>query len=153
MKISKSERDSGLLSERNFKAGVRTLKECGFVVIEDAISCSWVDRTRAACDRALNQCMEALTPEKREPMQRTNVPMFPPVCSPFMDAVAIENPLAVQVSEALYKYGRDLHANVNLFSKVTADIDGNLLFVAGRPAGTGFGWLGKERLTPSLPAG
>jgi ectoine hydroxylase-related dioxygenase (phytanoyl-CoA dioxygenase family) len=101
MKISKSERDSGLLSERNFKAGVRTLKECGFVVIEDAISCSWVDRTRAACDRALNQCMEALTPEKREPMQRTNVPMFPPVCSPFMDAVAIENPLAVQVSEAL----------------------------------------------------
>ena len=31
---------------------------------------------------------------------------------------------------------RDLHANVNLFSKVTADIDGNLLFVAGRLAGT-----------------
>ena len=30
---------------------------------------------------------------------------------------------------------RDLHANVNLFSKVTADIDGNLLFVTGRPAG------------------
>jgi len=31
---------------------------------------------------------------------------------------------------------RDLHANVNLFSKVTADIDGNLVFVAGKPAGT-----------------
>jgi urea carboxylase-associated protein 2 len=30
---------------------------------------------------------------------------------------------------------RDLHANVNLFSKVTADIDGNLVFVAGKPAG------------------
>ncbi len=30
---------------------------------------------------------------------------------------------------------RDLHANVNLFSKVTADIDGNLAFVTGRPAG------------------
>lgn len=30
---------------------------------------------------------------------------------------------------------RDLHANVNLFSKVTADIDGNLAFVAGGPAG------------------
>jgi len=30
---------------------------------------------------------------------------------------------------------RDLHANVNLFSKVTADIDGNLLFVTGKPAG------------------
>jgi uncharacterized protein len=29
---------------------------------------------------------------------------------------------------------RDLHANVNLFSKVTADIDGNLVFVAGQPA-------------------
>ena len=91
MKISKSERDSGRLSERNLKAAARTLKECGFVVIEDAISHSWVDRTRAACDRALNQCMEALTPEKREPLQRTNVPMFPPVCSPFMDAVAIES--------------------------------------------------------------
>ena len=31
---------------------------------------------------------------------------------------------------------RDLHANVNLFSKVTADLDGNLVFVAGKPAGT-----------------
>jgi hypothetical protein len=105
MKISKSERDSCLLSERNLKVGARTLKECGFVVIEDAICCSWVDRARAACDRALKQCMDALTPEEQEPLQRTNVPMFPPVCSPFWDAVAIENPLAVQVSEALI--GRD----------------------------------------------
>ncbi len=31
---------------------------------------------------------------------------------------------------------RDLHGNVNLVSKVTPDIDGNLLFVAGKPAGT-----------------
>ncbi|MBI3530670.1 MAG: urea carboxylase-associated family protein [Betaproteobacteria bacterium] len=31
---------------------------------------------------------------------------------------------------------RDLHANVNLFSKVIADIEGNLVFVAGKPAGT-----------------
>lgn len=105
MKVSKSERDSCLLSERNLKVGARNLKECGFVVIEDAICCSWVDRARAACDRALKQCMDALTPEEQEPLQRTNVPMVPPVCSPFWDAVAIENPLAVQVSEALI--GRD----------------------------------------------
>ena len=33
-------------------------------------------------------------------MERTHTAMFPPVCSPFMDAVAIENPFAVQVTEA-----------------------------------------------------
>ncbi len=31
---------------------------------------------------------------------------------------------------------RDLHANVNLFSKVTAEIDGNLVFAVGKPART-----------------
>ena len=31
---------------------------------------------------------------------------------------------------------RDLHANVNLFSKVTADVDGNLVFAVGKPART-----------------
>jgi uncharacterized protein YcgI (DUF1989 family) len=31
---------------------------------------------------------------------------------------------------------RDLHANVNLFSKVVADSNGNLVFATGKPAGT-----------------
>ncbi len=101
MKISKAERCSGTLTDSNLKAAVKILRECGFLVMEDAISREWIKATRAACDDELNLYMERVTPEKRALMERTHVAMFPPVCSPFMDAVAIENPFAVQVSEAL----------------------------------------------------
>jgi ectoine hydroxylase-related dioxygenase (phytanoyl-CoA dioxygenase family) len=88
------------MNDENLKIAARTLKECGFVVLEDVLSRDWVDRTRRACDEALERYMPTLSPEKRRTYQCTHAAMFPPICSPFMDAVAIENPFAVQVTEA-----------------------------------------------------
>jgi ectoine hydroxylase-related dioxygenase (phytanoyl-CoA dioxygenase family) len=100
MRISAAELKSGAMNDENLKIAVRTLKECGFVVIEDILSRDWVDRTRQLCDETLERYMRTLSSEKRQNMQRTHAAMFPPICSPFMDAVAIENPFVVQVAEA-----------------------------------------------------
>ncbi len=88
------------MNDDNLKVAVRTLKECGFIVLEDVISRDWVDRTRQVCDETLERYMKTVNPEKRQYYQNTHAAMFPPRCSPFMDAVAIENPIAVQVTEA-----------------------------------------------------
>jgi Phytanoyl-CoA dioxygenase (PhyH) len=100
MKISAAELQAGAMNDENLKIAVRTLKECGFVVLEDVLAREWVDRTRQVCDEILGRYMRTLCPEKRQTMERTHAAMFPPACSPFMDAVAIENPFAVQVTEA-----------------------------------------------------
>jgi hypothetical protein len=88
------------MNEENLKLAVRTLKECGFVIIEDVVPLDWIRRTRETCDETLLRYMKTLSPEKRAYYESTHAAMFPPVCSPFMDAVAIENPFAVQVTEA-----------------------------------------------------
>jgi len=88
------------MNEVNLKIAVRTLKECGFVVLEDVVSRDWVDGTREVCNATLQHYMKTLSPEKREIYERTHTAMFPPICAPFSDAVAIENPFAVQVTEA-----------------------------------------------------
>ena len=100
MKISDAELQAGAMNCENLKIAVRTLKECGFVVIEDVLSRQWVDRTRQICDETLERYMKTVSPQKRQTMERTHTAMFPPICSPFMDPDAIENPFAVQVSEA-----------------------------------------------------
>jgi hypothetical protein len=100
MKISAAELQAGAMNDENLKIAVRTLKECGFVVLEDVLAREWVDRTRQVCDETLRRYMRNLSPEKRRTMEHTHTAMFPPACSPFMDAVAIENPFAVQVTEA-----------------------------------------------------
>lgn len=100
MQISGDELRSGVMTDNNLTVAVRTLKECGFVILEDVIPRAWVDRTRQLCDETLRRCMRTLNSEKRRSMEGTHTAMFPPVCAPFMDAVAIENPFAVQVAEA-----------------------------------------------------
>jgi ectoine hydroxylase-related dioxygenase (phytanoyl-CoA dioxygenase family) len=100
MKISAAELQAQVMSEENLRIAVRTLKECGFVVLEDVVSRDWIDRTRRQCDETLQRYMRAVSAEKRAAMERTHTAMFPPACAPFMDAVAIENPFAVQVTEA-----------------------------------------------------
>ena len=100
MKISAAELQAQAMSEENLRIAVRTLKECGFVIIEDVVSPDWIDRIRRQCDETLQRYMRAVSPEKRATMERTHTAMFPPICSPFMDSVAIENPFAVQVTEA-----------------------------------------------------
>lgn len=100
MKISAAELQAGAMNEENLRIAVRTLKECGYVVIEDVLPRDWIDRTRHICDETLQRYMKTLEPEKRQYYERIHTAMFPPVCSPFMDAIAIENPFAVQVAEA-----------------------------------------------------
>ena len=100
MKISAAELRAQAMSEENLRIAVRTLKECGFVIIEDVVSPDWIDRIRRQCDETLQRYMQTVSSEKRATMERTHTAMFPPICSPFMDAVAIENPFAVQVTEA-----------------------------------------------------
>ena len=100
MKISAAELRAQAMSEENLRIAVRTLKECGFVIIEDVVSPDWIDRICRQCDETLQRYMRAVSPEKRATMERTHTAMFPPICSPFMDSVAIENPFAVQVTEA-----------------------------------------------------
>ena len=100
MKISAAELRAQAMSEENLRIAVRTLKECGFVIIEDVVSPDWIDRIRRQCDETLQRYMRAVSSEKRATMERTHTAMFPPICSPFMDSVAIENPFAVQVTEA-----------------------------------------------------
>jgi ectoine hydroxylase-related dioxygenase (phytanoyl-CoA dioxygenase family) len=103
MKLSAGELKSGAMNEENLRLAVRTLKESGFVVLEEVVARDWIDRTREVCDSTLRDYMKALktsNPEKREYYKGTHTAMFPPICPPFSDAVALENPFAVQVTEA-----------------------------------------------------
>jgi len=102
MKISAAELQSGVMNDDNVKRAARALKECGYVVLENAISRDWIDRTRQVSDETLERYLRTLAPEKREYYETIHTAMFPPRCSPFMDAVAIENPFAVQVTEAVF---------------------------------------------------
>ena len=43
MKISAGELQAGAMNEENLKIAVRTLRECGFVVLEDIVARDWVD--------------------------------------------------------------------------------------------------------------
>lgn len=101
MKISAAEREAGAMNEDNLRIAARTLKECGYLVLEDVLPRDWIDRTRDICNDALRRYMPTLNPEKRQYYEQVHTAMFPPICSPFMDAIAIENPFAVQVTEAV----------------------------------------------------
>jgi ectoine hydroxylase-related dioxygenase (phytanoyl-CoA dioxygenase family) len=101
MKISAAELQAGALNDDNLKVAARTLKECGFVVLEDAVPRDWIEQTRQVCDETLERYMQTVSPEKRAFYQHTHAAMFPPRCAPFMDAVAIENAVAVQVTQAV----------------------------------------------------
>ncbi|MGH9773193.1 MAG: phytanoyl-CoA dioxygenase family protein [Candidatus Acidiferrales bacterium] len=100
MKLSADELRTGAMSAKSLRMAVRTLRESGFLAIEAILPHDWVSHTRQVCNEALLRYMETLDTQKREAMQRVHTAMFPPICSPFMDAAAIENPFAVQVAEA-----------------------------------------------------
>jgi ectoine hydroxylase-related dioxygenase (phytanoyl-CoA dioxygenase family) len=101
MKLTDTERRRGRLSKPRLARAVQHLKEAGYVILERALPDAWVNGMRKACDEALTRYLEDGTHRQRYlEDNKGHVGMYPPRTMPYMDPLAVENPLAVQIMEA-----------------------------------------------------
>ena len=100
MKVSPSEIQQGKLNPENLTEALRTLRDTGYVVLEKILPEDWVATLHEATTEALTAHINA-QPDKEAWLEerKSHVGMFAPVTMPFMDPLAIENPLALQVME------------------------------------------------------
>jgi ectoine hydroxylase-related dioxygenase (phytanoyl-CoA dioxygenase family) len=96
MKISRKERDRGRLSEAHLAEAVRHVRETGFVILEKALPLDWVATMRAAFDEEL-----ARAAPDRGAGNGGRGGCHAPLCMPFLDPLVIENPIGLQIIEAL----------------------------------------------------
>lgn len=98
MKISEEERKQGKLTEENLAIAWRSLREGGYIMIESVLSKDWVETMREAFEEELKKAVagkENLV-KKAKGHYGTSAPMR----MPFLDPIAIENSIALQIMEA-----------------------------------------------------
>ena len=101
MKISPDEIEHRSLDRDTLAEAVRQVRESGFVVLESTMVAEWVNRMREAWDGHI---------EGRVPGDLLRMP--------FLDPLAIENPWALQIMEAMI--GEDLWARLPYHCNSTA---------------------------------
>ncbi len=92
MKVTPEERRAGSLSPEALAKAAHSLREAGYVVLEDVFDPEWVTRMRTAASELIGAKRLG---GKRTPNPQANVPA--PRGRPFDDPLAHQNPLAVQV--------------------------------------------------------
>ncbi|GDX40753.1 hypothetical protein LBMAG21_10450 [Armatimonadota bacterium] len=100
MHLTSEERAAGTMSPKNLALAVRTLNDVGYVVLEEILPLDWVENARAQCDADIAEFVaNELTPETNAE-RAGHVSMLAPMHAPYTDAIAVENPFALQVMEA-----------------------------------------------------
>jgi hypothetical protein len=98
MKISQEEREQKQLNAENLTVALRTLRECGYVVLEGVLPTEWVEELRVAFVAELKRAVEGKPEELKK--AKGHYGTSSPMQSPFTDPLAIENPFACQLMES-----------------------------------------------------
>lgn len=112
MHLTAAEKTDGRLTDANLAQALRTLRDVGYVVIEDVYDATFVDELRAAYDELLDQFLEVrggiegINKAKKNGFGLNHIAMFLPFVAPFADAQVVANPIAVQIMAAVL--GEDL---------------------------------------------
>lgn len=102
MKVSAEEIATGKLSDTNLALALRTLRDVGYVEIEEVYSREWVKDLRARYDELLEEHiasrggMEGINAKS---FGRNHIGLHLPLIDPFSDPQIVANPIAVQIME------------------------------------------------------
>ena len=107
--VSSQEQQDRALSEETLETAVRIFRDAGFVILKDLVPSEWIERARDDYAEAYWAAWEeekANNPEKVEGKGFQGIPgefgaQGMPMREPFMDELAIANPWAMQVLDAV----------------------------------------------------
>jgi ectoine hydroxylase-related dioxygenase (phytanoyl-CoA dioxygenase family) len=100
MKISGEERLQQTLSEETLAIALRTLRDCGYVALEAVLPRDWVEEMRLAFDEELEHAI--IGKEEAVAKARGHHGISAPLRMPFLDPLAIDNPFARPILEAVF---------------------------------------------------
>ena len=112
MQLTAAEAEAGQLSDESVRLALRTLRDVGFVVIENVFDRSWVGSFRDAYNERLERHIAAqggLEELNKRTFGQNHLGMHLPMLPPFSDAQVVANPIAVQVMSAAL--GKDLQCS------------------------------------------
>ena len=102
LELTPSERRKGKLSDTHLQWALRTLRDTGFAVIERALPADWVAKMRKTCDRDVKRYLKDEANRKQFLVKaKGHIGMPPAQKSPYMDSLAIANPYAMQILDAV----------------------------------------------------
>lgn len=107
MRLSEEEIELGTMSSENLALALRTLRDVGYVVLEDVVPLEWVERAHKACDAELERYVAEGEGGEHLTKRWGHVSMLAPMVSPYTDPVCVENPFAMQIMEAAM--GKDIY--------------------------------------------
>lgn len=99
MKVSSEERVQGRLTDEHLALALRSLYESGYVILEGVLPQAWVEEMRVAFDTELKRVTAGKEGEVEK--SKGHYGTSAPLRLPFLDPVAIENPFALQIMEAV----------------------------------------------------
>jgi ectoine hydroxylase-related dioxygenase (phytanoyl-CoA dioxygenase family) len=103
MRLSPEEYKAGTMSEANLKLALRTLRDTGYVVVEDVFDRVFVDEFRAAYDAELERHIAAqggIEGINKKSFGKNHIGLHLPLIPPFSDPRVVANPIGVQIMEA-----------------------------------------------------
>lgn len=106
MKISPKECQEGRLTEEHLGLALQLLGEGGYVILEEVLPRAWIATMREAFDAELVRTDP--TQGRGNAQAKGHGGCSAPLTMPFLDPLAVENPLGLQIIEAVM--GRDVWA-------------------------------------------
>ncbi len=106
MKISPKEAQEGRLAEEHLRLALQLLGEGGYVILEEVLPKAWIATMREAFDAELVHADP--TQGRGNAQAKGHGGCSAPLTMPFLDPLAVENPLGLQIIEAVM--GRDVWA-------------------------------------------
>jgi ectoine hydroxylase-related dioxygenase (phytanoyl-CoA dioxygenase family) len=112
MQISTKEFKAGALAPERLGKALRTFRDVGFVVLENAFDLGFIADVRAAYDVELEKCLASrggMDGLEGKTFGRNHLGFFPPLVPPIADARIAAHPIAVQLMKELL--GPNLHCS------------------------------------------
>lgn len=112
MWLKTEEQQSGLLSAERLTEALRTFRDVGYVVVEDAYTPSFIRQVKAAYDEQLEQHITSRGGEaglEGKTFGKNHIGFFPQMFAPVADSIVVAHPIAVQIMTALL--GKDFHSS------------------------------------------
>lgn len=104
MRLTSEEIANGQLSATRLELALRTVRDAGFVVLENVFDPEYIDEVRAAYDAQLERHIAAkggMDGLNKKAFGQNHIGMFLPLVPPFSDPQVIANPFVVQVLDRL----------------------------------------------------
>lgn len=103
MQLTAEEKTNGALTPEHLTLALRTLRDVGYVVIEDVYDLDYIAAFRAAYDEELERYLAArggIEALNKKTFGRNHIGLHLPFVAPFSDPEIVANPIAVQVMGA-----------------------------------------------------